>query len=39
MDYKFDDCQKGCKNVEFAKSGKVDSPVKEEEDRDRNETI
>ena len=39
MDYKFDDCQKGCKNVEFTKSGKVDNPVKEEEDRDRNETI
>lgn len=38
MGYKSDYCQKGRKNVEFAKSGKVDSPVKEEEDRDRNET-
>lgn len=38
MGYKFDDYQKGRKNVEFAKFGKFDNPVKEEEDRDRNET-
>lgn len=38
LGFECDELKKVRKNVEFVKSGKVGSPVKEEEDRDRNET-